>query len=91
MGETKGIPIKPAPDMLYMTLKDLGLNKEEVLFIGDSDVDMMTANNANIKSVAVTWGYRSKEVLLSYHPAYIIDDIYELLNIINEVNAHGND
>lgn len=91
MGETKGIPIKPAPDMLYMTLKDLGLTKDEVLFIGDSDVDMITANNANIKSVAVTWGYRSKEILLKYSPAYFIDEASQLLKIIDEVNTHGND
>jgi len=91
IGETDGIPIKPAPDMLYKALDLLKLNKEEVLFIGDSDIDMLTATNAHIKSVGVTWGYRSKEVLIKYQAAYIINKADELLHIIDEVNTHGND
>lgn len=91
IGETKDIPIKPAPDMLYKALNLLNLSKDEVLFIGDSDVDMMTATNANIKSVGVTWGYRSKEVLLKHKASYIINQADELIKIINEVNSYGND
>lgn len=91
IGETKDIPIKPAPDMLYKALNLLNLSKDEVLFIGDSDVDMMTATNANIKSVGVTWGYRSKEVLLKHKASYIINQANELIKIINEVNSYGND
>ena len=91
MGEVKGIPIKPEPDMLYMALAHLDLDKSEVLFIGDSDVDMMTANNADITSVGVTWGFRSKEVLIKHNASYIIDQPNQLLNILNEVNNNGND
>ncbi len=91
IGETKDMPIKPAPDMLYKALDELKLTKDEVLFIGDSDVDMMTATNANIKSVGVTWGYRSKEVLLKHNAAFIINQADELIKIIDEVNSHGND
>src|SRR5690554_3017830 len=91
IGETKDIPIKPAPDMLYKALNLLNLSKDEVLFIGDSDVDMMTATNANIKSVGVTWGYRSKEVLLKHKASYIINQANELIKIINKVNSYGND
>ena len=69
----------------------MNLSKDEVLFIGDSDVDMMTATNANIKSVGVTWGYRSKEVLLKHKASYIINQANELIKIINEVNSYGND
>jgi len=91
MGEMDGVPIKPAPDMIHMALKELKLSKDEVIFIGDSDVDMMTANNANIRSIGVTWGYRSKEVLIKHKANYIIDQPKDILNIIDEVNAHGND
>lgn len=91
MGEMEGIPIKPAPDMIYIALKEMNLSKDEVIFIGDSDVDMMTANHAQIKSIGVTWGYRSKEVLKKHQASYIVDQPIDILNIINEVNAHGND
>ncbi len=91
MGEIKGIPIKPAPDMIFMTLDQMNLKPDEVLFIGDSDVDMITATNANIKSVGVTWGFRSKEVLIKHKAAFIIDQADQLLNVIKEVNANGND
>ncbi|BCR35924.1 HAD family hydrolase [Mariniplasma anaerobium] len=85
MGEVKGVPIKPEPDMLYMALDHLGLKKSEVLFIGDSDVDMITANNAGITSVGVTWGFRSKDVLIKHQASYIIDQPDQLLEIIKEV------
>lgn len=91
MGEMEGVPIKPAPDMIHIALKEMNLSKDEVIFIGDSDVDMMTANNADIKSIGVTWGYRSKDVLKKHHANYIIDEPKDILNIIKEVNANGND
>ena len=91
MGEVEGIPIKPEPDMLYMALDNLGLEKEEVLFIGDSDVDMMTASNAEIISIGVTWGFRSKEVLIKHKAAYIIDRAEQILDIIKDVNQNVND
>ena len=91
MGEMDGVPIKPAPDMIHIVLKEMNLSKDEVIFIGDSDVDMMTATNANIKSIGVTWGYRSKEVLIKHKADYIIDQPKDIIKIINEVNAHGND
>lgn len=91
MGEMDGVPIKPAPDMIHIALKEMNLSKDEVIFIGDSDVDMMTATNANIKSIGVTWGYRSKEVLIKHKANYIIDQPKDIIKIINEVNAHGND
>lgn len=91
MGEMDGVPIKPAPDMINITLSRLNLMPSEVLFIGDSDVDMITATNAKIKSVGVTWGFRSKEVLIKHQAAFIIDDPNQLIDIIKEVNTHGND
>lgn len=91
MGEMDGVPIKPAPDMINITLSQLNLRPSEVLFIGDSDVDMITATNAKIKSVGVTWGFRSKEVLIKHQAAFIIDDPNQLIDIIKEVNTHGND
>jgi len=82
IGEVKGIPVKPAPDMLYKGLELLKVKKEEALFIGDSDVDMLTAYNAGLKSVGVTWGYRNQQTLIENHATYIIHKPSELLDVI---------
>lgn len=81
-GKKDEFPLKPSPDSLCHILDLLNVTKEEVLYIGDSDVDMETARNANVKKIAVTYGYREKKLLENYNPEYIIDDISELLKII---------
>ncbi len=91
IGETHGIPIKPAPDMVYLALKEMDSTKEETLFIGDSDVDIDTARNAGMKSVGVTWGFRTKDVLLKHQATYIIDHPEELYVILKEENQHEHD
>jgi phosphoglycolate phosphatase len=86
VGEVKGIPIKPAPDMVYKALDILELKKEEVLYVGDSEVDMDTAFNAQIRSVGVTWGYRAESLLREHNADYIIEHPNKLLEIIKEEN-----
>lgn len=82
IGEVPGVPIKPAPDNVYRALSILGVNKDEAVFIGDSDVDIITANNAGLKSVGVTWGFRDQETLEKEHATYIIHEPQELLAIL---------
>lgn len=82
LGESSGVPLKPNPKMVEIALEKLGLEKHEVLYVGDTEVDMQTAINANISSVAVTWGFRTKEELMKLNPKYIIDDIKEILTLI---------
>ena len=91
IGETHDIPIKPAPDMVYKALDHLDAKKEEALFIGDSDVDIDTAKNAGMKSVGVTWGFRTKEVLMKHQATYIINHPDELYAILEEENQHEHD
>lgn len=86
IGDTPNIPIKPAPDMLYKSLKLLNVERQEAVFIGDSDVDMLTATNANIISVGVTWGFRDKETLIKHKANYIIDKPEQLISIIERIN-----
>jgi len=86
IGEIKGIPIKPAPDMIDKALKLLDLKKDEVLFVGDSEVDMLTATNAKLKSVGVTWGFRDQSVLEAHHADFIIHKPEELFNVIERMN-----
>ena len=87
VGEVKGIPIKPAPDMIYKALDLLNVSKEETLFVGDSEVDIDTAANAYVKSVGVTWGFRKKEVLTEHNADYIIEEPNELLSVIDKENT----
>ena len=77
---------KPAPDAVYEVLKQFGITKEEAIFVGDSDVDVMTAHNAGVPCVGVTWGFRDRELLLSVGAEYIIDAPKELFNILNGGN-----
>ena len=60
-GEQAGIPRKPAPDMLYKTMEDLGV--EKCVYVGDSEVDILTAKNAGFPCVSVLWGFRDREQL----------------------------
>lgn len=79
IGERKGIPIKPAPDMINHILGELNLNHDEVLFIGDSEVDIMTAQNASLACVGVTWGFRDRDELIKAGAKDLIDRPEELI------------
>lgn len=61
VGELQGIPRKPAPDMLLSAMEQIGV--EKCIYIGDSDVDIATARNANVPCISVLWGFRTKEDL----------------------------
>ncbi len=63
LGEQMGVPKKPAPDTVYMALEMLGSKKETAVYIGDSEVDLQTAQNAGLPCIAVLWGFRTKEQL----------------------------
>ena len=81
-GEREGIPKKPAPDGIYAILKELGSKKAETVYVGDSEVDMATAQNAGLTSVGVTWGFRDRALLQERGADYIIDEPKQLLDII---------
>ena len=82
IGKREDFPLKPNPISLLYLINLLEVKQEEVLYVGDSDVDMETADNANVKKIAVTYGYREKELLVKYSPNYIINNIKEILRII---------
>ena len=63
VGERAGIKRKPAPDSVNEVLKTLGFSKENAVYIGDSDVDILTAKNSGIPCRSVCWGFRSEEEL----------------------------
>lgn len=82
LGQVDSIPKKPSPNMVYELMKALDLKKEELVFVGDTEVDYETAKNADIDFIAVTWGFRTKESLVSLNPKYMVDSVKELEDLI---------
>ena len=63
VGQTDGVPLKPNPQAVYNIIEKLGVEKEECLFVGDGEADVLTAKNAGLECISVLWGYRSREQL----------------------------
>ncbi len=82
VGEKEGIRRKPCPDSVNEAIKELGASSDEVVYVGDSEVDIETSRNAGVPCIAVTWGFRDKSVLESLNPEYIIDKPSDLTSII---------
>ncbi len=66
VGERAGMNKKPAPDLVYFAMEQLGADKENTVYIGDSEVDYQTAVNSGLICVSVLWGFRDKEMLQEY-------------------------
>ena len=82
VGEREGVRKKPAPDSVNAVLKELGVNADEAVYIGDSDVDVMTAANAHLELIAVDWGFRSRECLVNAGAAKIVSSPEDIGKII---------
>lgn len=80
IGEKDGIARKPAPDMVYAALKELGVSKERAIYVGDSEVDVATAKNSGLDLMAVAWGFRGAEFL----KAHGVEKVYETPEQIGE-------
>lgn len=63
VGERPDVRRKPAPDSLLKVMEALGTTSERTLYVGDSDVDIVTARNANVDCASVCWGFRTEEQL----------------------------
>lgn len=63
IGERPEVRRKPAPDMVELALRELGVTKEEAVYVGDSDVDLATARNSGLPCISVLWGFRDRHFL----------------------------
>lgn len=81
-GNLPDVPKKPDPTAVHNILNKLAVDRNNTLFIGDSDVDILTAKNAGIKSVGCLWGYRTKEELTKTGADYIAESPSDVLNFI---------
>ena len=77
-GQREGIPVKPDPIIVKEILQIAKVQDEETLYVGDSGVDMQTAINAGVTSCGVTWGFRPRTELESFHPDHIVDNAEEI-------------
>ena len=80
-GERAGIPRKPAPDTVWQVLREMDVQPQEALYVGDSEIDIQTAAQAGMVCAAVTWGFRDRESLESLQPDFMADTAEELLEI----------
>lgn len=88
IGDRECMRKKPAPDSLYEAMALLGSEKEECLYIGDSDVDIETANNAGIPCIGCAWGFRGREFLREHglDDAWILEKPTFLPAFIEKIN-----
>ena len=77
--ETEGIRKKPAPDTVFAALRQLGVGKEQAVYVGDSDVDIQTAANAGLPCISVLWGFRDKDFLIQHGAKTFVSAPHELL------------
>ena len=77
-GQREGIPVKPDPIIVKEILQIAKVQEEETLYVADSGVDMQTAINAGVTSCGVTWGFRPRTELESFHPDHIVDNAEEI-------------
>ena len=73
---------KPAPDMVNKALRELGVDKEDAVYVGDSDVDIATAKNSGLPCISVTWGFRDVEFLKEHGAKRLIESPLELLYLV---------
>ena len=82
LGMDKNSIVKPDPGILLNMIEDFKLDNSEVLYVGDSDVDILTGKNALVDTLSVSWGFRDKTQLKEMNPTYLIDEVKQLTDII---------
>ena len=84
IGEKENIAKKPDPDEVNEVLKILNIDRTKSIYIGDSEVDIQTAQNSKMKSIIVDWGFRDRKFLYEHGAEVIVSNPSEILNIINK-------
>ncbi len=82
-GEDSDCPRKPAPDMVFQAMREIGA--ETCIYVGDSETDVETACNAGVKCLSVLWGFRDKECLIAAGATHFCDNPADLLKKLEEI------
>ena len=83
LGERPDCPRKPAPDMVYRAMADIGV--EKCIYVGDSDVDVLTAKNAGVPCLSVLWGFRDQEEIAQVGGRHFCEQVDELASRLEEM------
>jgi phosphoglycolate phosphatase len=82
IGQRENLRKKPAPDMVWEALKELGAKKEEAVYVGDSEVDLATARNSGLPCISVEWGFRDRDFLEKEGAECIVSSAEELEKLL---------
>ena len=82
VGEQVGLEKKPSSDMVDYAMKQLNANKSTTAYVGDSDIDYLTAKNSNLDLIGCAYGFRGRKFLEDLNSTYVIDKFEEILDII---------
>ena len=85
-GESEDCPRKPAPDMVYKAMAEIGV--DSCVYVGDSEVDVLTAKNAGVPCLSVLWGFRDREEIEAAGGVYFCETREELVRKLEEI-IHG--
>ena len=83
MGESPACPRKPAPDMICHVMDALGVQR--CIYVGDSEVDVLTAKNADVPCLSVTWGFRTESDLTAAGASWLCHTPAELPRILKDM------
>lgn len=80
--EAEGIKRKPASDMVLKAIEELGVKADDCVYVGDSDVDIQTANNSKISCISVLWGFRDRDFLASMGAQCFVESPLDILALL---------
>lgn len=84
IGERDGINRKPAPDMVEAALEELHSSKDESVYVGDSEVDFLTAKNSGLPCISVLWGFRDKDYLIEQGAYCFAEKPMDIVDIMSK-------
>ena len=85
IGESETIIPKPNPSGVWLAMEMMNANKNNTVYIGDSEVDFQTAKNSEIDFIGVSWGFRPRTLLEQLGSKYIVDSPLEILELIKGI------
>ena len=80
--EKNGVRKKPAPDSVIKSIELLGGNVNSSIYVGDSEVDIHTAKNANIPCLSCTWGFKDKDFLIENGATLLVEKPIDMLDVL---------
>ena len=82
LGQRDDLKRKPDAEPVHYALAQIGVNPKDAVYIGDSEVDVATAQNSNMPCISVTWGFRDKDTLLAAGATTLVDTADEMVQKI---------